>query len=226
MKEQVYFISYEEGPIKIGKAVNVMNRLRTLQTSLPHKLVCIGVQVGERGLERKLHDQFGPLRVSGEWFRREPSILEYIQTHARPYCDKSERKIQENNAHDPSQIALNNMKARLEDVQLRKAKKDMFESLSDLVEQAMWKWVLTAKEMLIALDQIEGHIRERHGDVCEFHPLELRVRKIVDTAIDTKNWHDGDDVLHGDIKETRRKVKSFARRWTKRHVRMFFDLLD
>ena len=73
----VYFIrngSY----IKIGISENPQARLDALQTSSPLKLELLDYIPGGRKLENKLHKKFKHLRESGEWFRAEQDLVEYI----------------------------------------------------------------------------------------------------------------------------------------------------
>lgn len=80
----VYFIFNEDSnAVKIGRATDLAKRMKALQTSSPTKLKLLkSVQV-ERGedaqeLERSLHKQFYEIRLTGEWFRAEIHLLEYI----------------------------------------------------------------------------------------------------------------------------------------------------
>lgn len=83
--EYVYFIHSEESnAVKIGRAKNVEKRLKSLQTAHPHELKVIksfkvkGVKAA-RELENSLHQKFNYLRLSGEWFKAEPELLDYQQ---------------------------------------------------------------------------------------------------------------------------------------------------
>lgn len=79
----VYFIqSSATGYIKIGKARDVNNRLRQLQTSNPDKLTLLHSfpDYGHRE-EKEYHTQFKAFRVSGEWFL--PDILPLIKPPTR-----------------------------------------------------------------------------------------------------------------------------------------------
>lgn len=76
-KEVVYFISYEDGPIKIGKTVNIHRRLKELQIAHPEKLHILGVT--QSISESDLHEEWAGYRLSGEWFTRDLSLLKRIQ---------------------------------------------------------------------------------------------------------------------------------------------------
>ncbi len=65
----VYFVRVgEEGPVKIGVATNLKQRLSGLQISHPEKLVVIRVIVGNHEVEKWLHDYFSKDKIRGEWF--------------------------------------------------------------------------------------------------------------------------------------------------------------
>ncbi|HEY9768560.1 MAG TPA: GIY-YIG nuclease family protein [Coleofasciculaceae cyanobacterium] len=83
--EYVYFIHSEESnTIKIGRAKNVEKRLKSLQTANPYELKIIKMFKVKGGkaaqeLEHDLHQKFDHLRLSGEWFKAEPKLLDYQQ---------------------------------------------------------------------------------------------------------------------------------------------------
>lgn len=77
----VYFISNGHGAVKVGKAHNVKERLRSLQTSSPHRLEVIKVLeyqgecaiLGEKFWHRIMRKRFRPM--SGEWFEAETDAV-------------------------------------------------------------------------------------------------------------------------------------------------------
>lgn len=78
----VYVIGADDyRPVKIGKANNVQERMRGLQTGSPYQLhVRLSVQA-PAVLETDLHEYFKAFRIKGEWFdfkQRDP-ILEVCQ---------------------------------------------------------------------------------------------------------------------------------------------------
>lgn len=81
--EYVYFIHSEESrAVKIGRAKNVERRLKSLQTAHPYELKVIKtikVKAGKaaKDLENSLHQKFDHLRLSGEWFKAEPELLDF-----------------------------------------------------------------------------------------------------------------------------------------------------
>jgi hypothetical protein len=84
----IYFIqSGDDGPIKIGLASDVRERLRALQTAHHEKLTLLGVSSGDRKEERLLHIRFAQLRGIGEWFRPARELLDYIQQNTGVLAD-------------------------------------------------------------------------------------------------------------------------------------------
>ncbi len=77
--QKVYFIASESGPIKIGIAVNPINRLKGLQTGHHEKLSLLATCDGGGEQERAYHAQFATCRLHGEWFERHPEILAEIE---------------------------------------------------------------------------------------------------------------------------------------------------
>lgn len=76
----VYFLQHDRrGPIKIGHAGNVALRVRLLQAGNPYPLYLLGVIRDEgREQEKRLHAEFAPSRLGGEWFFPSDALLAYI----------------------------------------------------------------------------------------------------------------------------------------------------
>jgi hypothetical protein len=64
----VYFIQQGSGPVKIGIASDVLNRLANLQCSNPYPLRVRMLIPGGLVLEGTLHTYFAESHISGEWF--------------------------------------------------------------------------------------------------------------------------------------------------------------
>jgi len=81
----IYFIfNRDSNSIKIGRAKDVEQRLKSLQTSSPVPLELLKViQVNSmkeaENLERSLHAKFSHLRMSGEWFKAKQELINYLQ---------------------------------------------------------------------------------------------------------------------------------------------------
>lgn len=76
----IYFIQSETGAIKIGYSRSPKQRLNNLQGSNSEKLTLLGTIKGGRSKEAELHERFSGLRTTGEWFRPEDYLLDYIHS--------------------------------------------------------------------------------------------------------------------------------------------------
>lgn len=78
----IYFVSDGEF-IKIGRAVDVLKRIRSLQSGHPRQLTVLTTMLTSLETERLLHRRFDPLRAkaraSGEWFRPEGDLMAFIE---------------------------------------------------------------------------------------------------------------------------------------------------
>lgn len=76
---QLYFIRAEGEPpyIKIGIAANVRARMTNMQMACPYKLRLLK-RAPFPEMERRLHDRFADHRITGEWFRPCPELLDLI----------------------------------------------------------------------------------------------------------------------------------------------------
>lgn len=76
---EVYFVQAgDDGPIKIGFAVDFKARFATMRTDSPLDLRLLGRLDGTAQDEKRLHQTFAELRIRGEWFRADPRLLGYI----------------------------------------------------------------------------------------------------------------------------------------------------
>lgn len=77
----VYLVRSEAGHYKIGRAVNVENRMRMFHVKLPfpvtldHTITCNDCVVAEK----MLHKKFNGKRLDGEWFALAPEDVDYIK---------------------------------------------------------------------------------------------------------------------------------------------------
>jgi hypothetical protein len=113
---KTYFIQANDGRIKIGVSTKPENRLKQLQTAHSEPLVILLVVQGD--IERKLHSQFAELRLSGEWFKPESSLLTWIAeqktihpkiTRLGPYvistyCDTNHCLVRQSTIHIKIQL--------------------------------------------------------------------------------------------------------------------------
>lgn len=78
---RVYFIqAVTGGPIKIGVAVNVRERLKKLQMGNPSLLCVLATMPGAREDELYLHAEFACSRVRGEWFEPTARLLRLVES--------------------------------------------------------------------------------------------------------------------------------------------------
>lgn len=76
----IYFIQGEcGGPIKIGYAKDVQNRIRTLQTGYPDTLKLLLAIPGNIHNEQVLHGHLDAYRLHGEWFKPDAAVLNRIK---------------------------------------------------------------------------------------------------------------------------------------------------
>jgi hypothetical protein len=76
----VYFIQGEQTKrIKIGKADDVLARLKGLQCGSPDRLTVLKVLTTE-GRDRKYHSQFQEDLVYGEWFSPSDTLMAFIES--------------------------------------------------------------------------------------------------------------------------------------------------
>jgi len=75
----IYFVrAGAKGPVKIGYAVSVAERVALLQTGNHLPLLLLGVYPGTVALESMLHAKFARERIRGEWFKPSARLLRYI----------------------------------------------------------------------------------------------------------------------------------------------------
>ncbi|XXX79281.1 GIY-YIG nuclease family protein [Sorangium sp. So ce134] len=66
----IYFLQPDRGgPIKIGRAAHVQNRVFALQAACPYELKLLATMPGGTQEERALHRRFDAYRERSEWFR-------------------------------------------------------------------------------------------------------------------------------------------------------------
>lgn len=76
----VYFIACSETlRVKIGfTSSDPHERMRTLQTGSPTKLIMVACHRGDESLERDLHEQYAEHRLHGEWFNMCEDLFEHV----------------------------------------------------------------------------------------------------------------------------------------------------
>jgi Meiotically up-regulated gene 113 len=74
----VYFIGFDRY-IKIGRSNNIAKRIYSLQTSIPVDVIIYLVVTDKRVTESALHRSFKHLRLNGEWFKKTPELIRFIE---------------------------------------------------------------------------------------------------------------------------------------------------
>lgn len=77
----IYFITADQPdfPVKIGKSETCKMRFSSLQVSLPYNIQVLAmIATRDPAFELRIHRQFRTSRVRGEWFKRTPELLVYI----------------------------------------------------------------------------------------------------------------------------------------------------
>ena len=77
---KIYFIVCQETMrVKIGiTEKDIGHRLKALQTGSPTELKLVSYEIGDKGYEKRLHDNFSKYHRHGEWFYMSDEILDYI----------------------------------------------------------------------------------------------------------------------------------------------------
>lgn len=73
----VYFVQRGD-QIKVGSAVEIPSRMKTLQTAHSAPLTLLAAVPGHVLIEKAIHRKFGHLRKSGEWFSADAELLAFI----------------------------------------------------------------------------------------------------------------------------------------------------
>lgn len=75
---RVYFIE-AQGFIKIGFTSNLPQRIQAIRSGIPYgETILLHDIPGDFDLEVDMHRKFSHLRERGEWFRKEPELLDFI----------------------------------------------------------------------------------------------------------------------------------------------------
>jgi len=77
----IYFLRAHDGSIKIGYTAKqkLAQRIKQLQTGNPFPLQLLAIKLAKLEEEKAIHSRFSHLRVSGEWFKPDSELLEFIK---------------------------------------------------------------------------------------------------------------------------------------------------
>lgn len=190
-RDFVYFVTYENGPIKIGKAKNISNRIKGLQTSIPSKIDLLGVMAGPHNLESSLHKQFSSQRISGEWFEKKDPLVSFIEKHA---CDPSFSFYKGD--YDLLKTENRNLRKMLEDKNM-KIENSIKQQVSDSVkDEFSEKIAYVLEDMFECQKTIVDVLRdiERESGFKVSDRVVINFRKVVDLILGTK-WQESERLL-------------------------------
>ena len=80
--EVIYFVGAERGPVKIGRSISLVRRIRELQVGHPGLLHVWAIVPGNNLDEAIYHHRFAKDRVWGEWFARSDDMQEFLDSRA------------------------------------------------------------------------------------------------------------------------------------------------
>lgn len=75
---RIYFVE-AHGYIKIGFTRDLDRRVSVLDQVFPEPIILLHHIPGTTRTEMELHRKFAHLRVRGEWFRKAPDLMDYIE---------------------------------------------------------------------------------------------------------------------------------------------------
>ena len=75
----IYFIRMDKiGPIKVGFAKNVIERIVQLQTGNPYQLNILAYYAGNENDEKQIQYLLRDSNIRGEWFHPTEKVLQYV----------------------------------------------------------------------------------------------------------------------------------------------------
>jgi len=86
--DHLYFISDENYRIKIGRSINPEKRLKELQTGCPTNLKIEFVIYNKGCLEKKFHNCFKEIQLTGEWFTYSARFDDFFK-YVKKYYSKN-----------------------------------------------------------------------------------------------------------------------------------------
>jgi DNA-binding Xre family transcriptional regulator len=93
--------------VKLGYSKDPLKRLCEIQVSSPIECALLGVLSGPPEREKLVHKRFAEFRVSGEWFKLNEILTEWIDTNMRPfYSPPSKPQPQSRGTVDEQEIVI------------------------------------------------------------------------------------------------------------------------
>ena len=78
IRSGIYFVECGDF-IKIGFSKSIKTRIGAIATSTPYPVILLASKRGKKNTEADLHGRFAEARHKGEWFRKTPELLDYIE---------------------------------------------------------------------------------------------------------------------------------------------------
>lgn len=92
----IYFLQMgQDGPVKIGRSLNLDSRLQSYNAILPAAPRCLGIICvpNEFQEERRWHMRFSHLHLRCEWFRPDGELLVAIRAETQPYLFRATKPV-------------------------------------------------------------------------------------------------------------------------------------
>lgn len=215
MRVFIYFIGSENGPIKIGKAKNVLYRLRGIQTGSPYQLSILGVMLGRPELEKAMHSKFKNYRLNGEWFEASEEIKEFIAMNTIPYEAAPPIKAESDQQVYELKQALNIKTKDFED----RAVERVFKNCGQLIENDLtttWISILsTCRELIDSINAVDRFCKENGIEWGGSTVIRNQIRSLLRHTLwcdwRTAQWLLYEDTATGEI--LRDRVSHWAKIW-------------
>jgi hypothetical protein len=95
MADDLYFIRWEGGPVKIGRALDPKRRLAHFQVGCPYDLILVGTVPNGGEWEWRIHSKLQSERMRGEWFAWTPRTERIVRYALDPVTWKTKLKLPE-----------------------------------------------------------------------------------------------------------------------------------
>ncbi len=145
-EKRLYFIrAGDNGPVKIGIADSIPERMATLQSASAVTLCLIREIPGNRAQEQWLHQRFAEVRLRGEWFTFTEEMLTVVPPALH---NRAGRAITANEApSDPYRVALEQYDAAIELVLLHQKRSRSLQEIGHIGDA--WIEHCRADEVLV-----------------------------------------------------------------------------
>ena len=186
---KTYFVQLGlDGPIKIGKAIDVTKRVAKLQTAAPDKLHVLKVVEGD--MEAAYHAKFESSRTHGEWFSKSQELMDFIKEEKFANDSRTIREPPAPDLRSPTSDLFLEPSAKARKFDLQKIadryprRKGIAPGLAKL--KAVVKTQADYDAVLAGMERFCAEVRRKQTEI-EFLPY-------FSTWVNAKAWEDGDDL--------------------------------